>query len=214
MTRLTKRNCAQEEGRDWARGRNTRWLPGTGDRQLAGPWGWFRVFRKARGSRERVKMQGYLCTGALALRGHENSGAHHRPARPSNASPRHPPTLSSRRSAAFPPPRPRSRSAGNGRGLGGARPSSCPDWLMQLSILNLFFDGGGGATRSAPDHVCHPQPTTLVQVRGQEAIGGKRARHPRPRPVLAGPRRNILHSRPLPHRGIGAAASQEGRSEM
>lgn len=113
-----------------------------------------------------------------------------------------------------PLPRPRSRSAGNGRGLGGARPSSCPDWLMQLSILNLFFDGGGGATRSAPDHVCHPQPTTLVQVRGQEAIGGKRARHPRPRPVLAGPRRNILHSRPLPHRGIGAAASQEGRSEM
>lgn len=41
MTSLRKRNCAQEEGRDWARGRNTRWLPGTGDRQLAGPRGWF-----------------------------------------------------------------------------------------------------------------------------------------------------------------------------
>lgn len=147
MTSPRKRNCAQE-GRRWAQGRNTRWLSGTGDRQLAGPRGWFRVFRKARGSRQRVKMQGYMCTGSLALRGHENSGAHHWPARQSTASPRHPPTPSSRSSTAFlPPPRPRSRSAGNRRGLGGARPSSCSDWLMQLSILDLFFDGGGG---------CHP----------------------------------------------------------
>lgn len=60
MTSLRKRNYAQEEGRDWTRGRNTRWLPGTGDRQLAGPRGWFRVFRQARGSRERVKMQGCI----------------------------------------------------------------------------------------------------------------------------------------------------------
>lgn len=60
------------------------------------------------------------------------------------------------------------------------------------------------------------QPNTLVQVRGQEAIGDERARHLRPSPVHTSPRRNILiapHQATSP-RGIGAAASQEGRSEM
>lgn len=87
-------------------------------------------------------------------------------------SPEHPPMLSSRHSAAFSPsPRPQlTKRGGNRRGLGGARPFFCSDWLMQLSILNLFLMEGG-TTRSAPDHVCHPQPNTLVQVRGQEAIG-------------------------------------------
>lgn len=71
-----------EGTRDGCRARAIASWPANGDG--------FRVFRKARGSRETVKMQGYLCTGALALRGHENSGAHHRPARPSTVSPRHP----------------------------------------------------------------------------------------------------------------------------
>lgn len=74
-------------------------------------------------------------------------GTQERSTRPrlSTASPQHPPILSSRHSAAFSPsPRPQlKKRRGNGRGLGGARPFSCSDWLMQLSILTLFLMEGG-----------------------------------------------------------------------
>lgn len=123
MMSLKQRNCAQEEGRGWERGRNSRWRRGL-DGQLAGPQGWFRVFWKAVGSGEVIKMQGDLRTGALAWRGLGNSGTHRSPRRSSTDGPRHPPTPSSRHSAAFSPnTAPERKARGSGRGLGVVRPS-------------------------------------------------------------------------------------------
>lgn len=146
MKSLRKRNCAQEEGRDWVRGRNTRWLPGTGDRQLAHGGGFgssgrleahesqdtgVHVYRYARLARPRELRRAPLA----------RAPEQREPTPPSDSQ------FPSLRCVSSPPPlTERGKRAGPERGP-PPRPSSCSDWLMQLSILNLFFDGGGG---------CHP----------------------------------------------------------
>lgn len=162
---------------------------------------------RPRGSLEIVKIQGYRHSRTLAWRGHGNSPEYREPTTPSNSEF---PSLC----CVSPSSRPQlTKRGGNRRGLGGARPSSCSDWLMQLSILNLFLMEGGyyplcPRSRLPPTakHSC-PSPRARgdwgrASLASQAQSGPHRPEAEYPAPQATSPR------------GIGAAASQEGRSEM
>lgn len=115
----------------------------------------------------------------------------------------------------FPAPRP--RHPAKERGLASlSLPLHAPHWLLRLSIQNLFLMGVGGATQSAPNHVCRRQPTSRARVGGLEAIEGEVALPGSLRPGVpppCGPGRYIVPSPPSP-RGSGEAACLQRKGEM